>query len=52
MKKELAQQNQNLKDSSANSINVLQLERTQKMKDLEDEINAKISNDAELQQLR
>ena len=52
MKKELAQQKQNLKDSSANSINVLQLERTQKMKDLEDEINAKISNDAELQQLR
>ena len=52
MKKELAQQKQNLKDSSANSIDVLQLERTQKMKDLEDEINAKISNDAELQQLR
>ena len=52
MKKELAQQKQNLKDSSANSIDVLQLERTQKMKDLEDEINAKISNDDELQQLR
>ena len=51
MQQELQDIKTQLKDSTDNRINALQNERTLKMKNLQDEINAKLANDPDLRQL-
>jgi DNA repair exonuclease SbcCD ATPase subunit len=51
MRQELQDIKTQLKDSTDNRINALQNERTLKMKNLQDEINAKLANDPDLRQL-
>ena len=51
MQQELRDTKTQLKDSTDNRINALQNERTLKMKNLQDEINAKLANDPDLRQL-